>query len=151
VRCRWGLITVEPDRQVSGKYRMTAVIDGQRVSHEISQKQYDKFLAVDDYHRMKLFSKVFPEVEMKGNGTGPNLGESILAALAAGTAVAHTITQPGMPMPSHPAPEIYIDTYESQKVFHKPGVVDAASVAAAQYEDVAARQPSQEGSMSLGR
>ena len=32
------------------------------ITHEISQKQYDKFLAVDDYHRMKLFSKIFNEV-----------------------------------------------------------------------------------------
>ena len=36
---------------------MSAVIDGQVISHDISQKEYDKFLAVDDYHRMKLFSK----------------------------------------------------------------------------------------------
>ena len=47
------------------KYRMTAVIDGEVVSHEISQKQYEKFMALDDLHRMKLFSKVFKEVDMK--------------------------------------------------------------------------------------
>ena len=34
-----GAITVEPDLQSTGKYRMTAIIDGQRVSHEITQKQ----------------------------------------------------------------------------------------------------------------
>lgn len=44
---------------------MTAIIDGERVSHEITQKQYDKFMAIDDYHRLKLFSKVFGEVDMK--------------------------------------------------------------------------------------
>ena len=38
---------------------------GQVISHEISQKDYDKFLAVDDYHRMKLFSKIFNEVDLK--------------------------------------------------------------------------------------
>lgn len=37
---------------------MTAVINGEAVSHEISQKQYDKFMAVDDYHLMKLFSSI---------------------------------------------------------------------------------------------
>ena len=26
-------------------------------NHEITQKQYDKFMAVDDYHRMKLFPR----------------------------------------------------------------------------------------------
>lgn len=52
-----GEIRVEPAEQ-EGKYRMTAIINGERVSHEITQKQYDKFMAVDDYHRMKLFSKI---------------------------------------------------------------------------------------------
>ena len=45
------------------------VIDGQVITHEISQKDYDKFLAVDDYHRMKIFSKIFSEVDMKMHGS----------------------------------------------------------------------------------
>ncbi|MCF0168735.1 MAG: hypothetical protein HUJ93_08880, partial [Bacteroidales bacterium] len=45
----------EPRQEM--KYRMTAVINGESISHEITQRQYDKFMAVDDYHRMKLFSK----------------------------------------------------------------------------------------------
>ena len=53
-------IRVEPT-EVEGKYKMTAIIDGEVISHEIKQKDYDKFLAVDDYHRMKLFSKIFNE------------------------------------------------------------------------------------------
>lgn len=69
-------------------YRMTAIINGEAITHEISQKQYDKFMAVDDYHRMKLFSKVFDEVDMK---TPPEantgLGTKIFAALAAGAVV----------------------------------------------------------------
>lgn len=44
-----GEIAVHPS-PIEGKYKMTAVIDGQVISHEISQKDYDKFLAVDDYH-----------------------------------------------------------------------------------------------------
>ena len=59
-----GQIGVHP-AQAEGKYVMTAVIDGRVVSHEITQRDYDRFLAVDDYHRMKLFSKIFSEVEMK--------------------------------------------------------------------------------------
>ena len=46
---RWHL---EDDDMSNIKYRMTAIINGEAVTHEISQKQYDKFLAVDDYHRM---------------------------------------------------------------------------------------------------
>lgn len=57
-------IAVQP-AETEGKYKMTAIINGEPITHEISQKQYDKFLAVDDYHRMKLFSKIFNEVDMK--------------------------------------------------------------------------------------
>ena len=60
---------------------MTAIINGESISHEITQKQYDKFMAVDDYHRMKLFSKVFNEVDMKSRGDGVGLGTKIGAAL----------------------------------------------------------------------
>ena len=37
-------ITVQP-AETEGKYKMSAVIDGKAISHEISQKDYDKFLA----------------------------------------------------------------------------------------------------------
>ena len=69
---------------VEGKYKMTAVIDGNVFSHEITQKQYDKFLAINDYQRMKLFDKIFPEVEMKTkpesrfNLAQPSLQQSLL-------------------------------------------------------------------------
>lgn len=77
-------IAVQP-AQTEGKYRMTAVIDGQAISHEITQRDYDKFLAVDDYHRMKLFSKIFSEVDMKTRPEAQRgLGTKILAALTAG-------------------------------------------------------------------
>ena len=85
-------IAVQP-AQTEGKYRMTAVIDGQAISHEITQRDYDKFLAVDDYHRMKLFSKIFSEVDMKTRPEAQRgLGTKIFAALTAGTVVASTIT-----------------------------------------------------------
>ena len=66
------------------KYRMTAVINGEEISHEITRRQYDKFMAVDDYHRMRLFSKVFDEVDMKQlpreqREGGANIGAAILA------------------------------------------------------------------------
>ena len=56
---------IQKDEKGNAKFRMTAVINGESISHEITQKQYDKFMAIDDYHRMKLFSHIFKEVDMK--------------------------------------------------------------------------------------
>lgn len=100
-----GKISVEKDPLHEGQYKMTAVINGQAITHEISQKEYDKFLAVDDFHRMKLFSKIFDEVDMKTRpGMGTNVGAAILAAVTAATdlmlAPAHIM---------HPRPEVYIE------------------------------------------
>ncbi len=73
---------LDPNLQYNGdvKYKMSAVIDGKVVSHEITQKQYDKFMALDDMHRMKMFSQIFGEVDMKSN---TKLGEKIGAAFLA--------------------------------------------------------------------
>lgn len=91
-------IKVEPVRDDKGEiqkdekgnvlFRMTAVINGESISHEITQKQYDKFMAIDDYHRMKLFSHIFSEVDMKNvPGMQSNVGAKIGGALLAGLAV----------------------------------------------------------------
>lgn len=125
-------IAVQP-AEAEDKYRMTAIINGEAITHEISQKQYDKFLAVDDYHRMKLFSKVFNEVDMK---TRPemrsNLGAKIFAALAAGTVVvsdlAHGILH-------HPCPELYGEHFcHAPRPYFKPGVDSPRDVAARNFE-----------------
>ena len=69
---------IQQDEKGNAMFRMTAVINGESISHEISQKQYEKFMAVDDYHRMKLFSKIFDEVDMKNApGHGRNIGAMI--------------------------------------------------------------------------
>ena len=79
---------IQKDEKGNAMFRMTAVINGESISHEISQKQYDKFMAVDDYHRMKLFSKIFDEVDMKNApGHGKNIGAMIGGALLAGLTV----------------------------------------------------------------
>lgn len=91
-------IKVEPVRDDKGEiqkdekgnvlFRMTAIINGESISHEITQKQYDKFKAIDDYHRMKLFSHIFSEVDMKNvPGMQSNVGAKIGGALLAGLAV----------------------------------------------------------------
>ena len=121
-----------PDREKEGemKYRMTAVIDGEVVSHEISRKQYDKFMAVDDLHRMKLFSKIFNEVDMKDRYP-VGLGTKIAAALTAGLAVTHDILHG-----PHHAPAIFMEGHHGPMppVYFKPGVDTPADVAARQFD-----------------
>lgn len=125
-------IAVQP-AEAEGKYRMTAIINGEAITHEISQKQYDKFLAVDDYHRMKLFSKVFNEVDMK---TRPemrsNLGAKIFAALAAGTVVVSDLAHG---IHHHPCPELYGEHFcHAPRPYFKPGVDSPRDVAARNFE-----------------
>ena len=79
---------IQKDEKGNALFRMTAVINGESISHEITQKQYDKFMAIDDYHRMKLFSHIFSEVDMKNvPGMQSNIGAKIGGALLAGLAV----------------------------------------------------------------
>lgn len=119
---------IQVDPTANGKYKMTAVINGQAISHEITQKQYDKFLAVDDYHRMQLFSKIFNEVDIKTRpGEGHNLGAALLAALVVGGEV----MRDGLSVPHEARPEIY-ETHTGP-VYHKAGVVSPADVAAANF------------------
>ena len=119
---------IQVDPTANGKYKMTAVINGQTISHEITQKQYDKFLAVDDYHRMQLFSKIFNEVDIKTRpGEGHNLGAALLAALVVGGEV----MRDGLSVPHEPRAEIY--ETRTGPVYHKAGVVSPADVAAANF------------------
>lgn len=120
-------IRVEPT-EIEGKYRMTAVIDGEAVSHEITQKQYDKFMAIDDYHRLKLFSKIFGEVDMKSRDNVP-LGTKIGAALLAGVAVMGELGR-------GPRPDIYLERHgpPPPRCYFKPGVDTPMDVAARNYE-----------------
>lgn len=125
-------IRVEPVTE--GKYKMTAVIDGETVSHEISQKQYDKFMAIDDFHRMKLFSKIFGEVELKSRGDGVALGTKIGAALLAGATV---LGELGREFHDRPCPEVFVEHHGHKpeaRAYFKPGVDTPMDVAARNYE-----------------
>lgn len=140
-----GEISVQPT-ETEGKYRMSAVIDGQVISHEISQKEYDKFLAVDDYHRMKLFSKVFDEVDMKMRPEArQGLGMKILAALTAGTVVASEVAHN---LRCHHAPDVYSEHYCSPRPYYKPGVDTPRDVAIRYFEAEMNREIT---NMRLGR
>ena len=128
-----GEIAVHPS-QTEGKYKMTAVIDGQVISHEISQKEYDKFLAVDDYHRMKLFSKIFDEVDMKTHPEAQRgLGVKIFAALTAGAVVASGVAH-GL-RHHHHGPEFYGERFGgAPRPYFKPGVDTPRDVAIRNFE-----------------
>ena len=143
-------IRVEPVRDGRGepvkdergemKYRMTAVINGEAISHEITQKQYDKFMAIDDYHRMKLFSHIFPEVDMKTlPGHGVNIGAAILAGLAVTTDMAHGVghfVHEVQGIGHHPAPEFYEERHGGPRghVYFKPGVDSPQDIAARAFD-----------------
>lgn len=110
------------------KYVMTGVIDGEVVNRDISKKEYDKFLAMDDYHRMRMFSKLFDEVDMKER---LDLGSRISAALAAGITVMGELTlgqEPDMRHHRHSASESTVRPY------YKPGVDSLEEVAMRNFE-----------------
>lgn len=116
-------------QEIEGKYKMTAVIDGNVFSHEITEKQYNKFMTVNNLQRMKLFDKIFPEVEMKTKPENRfNLGAALLAAVTTGVGVMAIASEPRL----HHRPVVF----ESGPVFSKPDVVSAAEVSASIYESM---------------
>lgn len=122
-------------------YRMSAVINGEVVTHEISKKQYDRFMAVDDYQRQRMMSKVFKEVDMK---TRPeiqqrfNLGAFLGAGLTAvseasyiGADIAHNIEHIKHP---HPSPEVHQEVHGTGRIYVKPGVDSPQDIAERAFE-----------------
>ena len=89
-------------KPVAGKYQMSAVIDGNVITHDITEKEMLKFRSVNDYERLKLFDKVFDEVKMKHEpGTGINIGAALAACATVilGGAVVYSAAR------HHPHPE----------------------------------------------
>lgn len=121
--------------QVSGKYRLTAVVDGNAVSYEITAKQFEKFQSMDDMHRMKLLAKVAPDIELR---TRPGMGFNPLAFMAA-TAVAGLEVAAGISMMQHrPRPAIFVEGHPGPPndipVYSKPGVIPPEAVAGRIFE-----------------
>lgn len=110
-----------------GRYVMKGIIDGEILGRDISKKEFDKFLAMDDYHRMKMFSKKFDEVDMKER---LGIGARISAALAAGVTVMGELTlgeEPGMHYHrSYPVNQV--------RAYYKPGVDTPEEVAMRNFE-----------------
>ena len=136
-------IKVEPVRNEQGEqqkdakgnalYRMTAVINGESISHEITQKQYDKFMAIDDYHRMKLFSHIFHEVDMKNvSGAHADVGAKIGGALLAGLAVMGELGR------GHSGPSVFVEHHHGHEprphVYFKEGVDSPQELAARAFD-----------------
>lgn len=126
----------QPDGEQKGKgkgatetkYSMTAVINGEVITHEISQKDYNKFLAVNDLQRMKMFSKIFSEVDMKdiqSTSNGAKIGAGILTALTVGAVV--------LGAASRPRPEFY-GGGPGPRPYFKPGVDTPEDVAARNFD-----------------
>lgn len=117
-------------------YKMCAVINGEVVSHAIDKKQYDKFMAVDDYQRQRMMSKIFHEVDMKSRPelrNGFNLGAFLGAGLTAlseatylGADIAHNVEHIKHP---HPSPEVHSEVHGTGRIYVKPGVDSPQSIA----------------------
>ena len=90
---------------------------------------------IDDYHRMKMFSKVFDEVDMKTRPeTKAGFGTKILAALTAGAVVTAGVIH-DLNHPHHPAPEFYGEYHGHEpRPYFKPGVDSPREIAARNFE-----------------
>ena len=117
-------------------YKMCAVINGEVVTHAIDKKQYDKFMAVDDYQRQRMMSKIFHEVDMKSRPEmrqGLNLGAFLGAGLTAlseatylGADIAHNVEHIKHP---HPSPEVHSEVHGTGRIYVKPGVDSPQAIA----------------------
>lgn len=122
------------------KFRMCAVINGEVITHEISQKQYEKFLVVDDYHRQRMMSKIFDEVDMK---TRPGMGFNLPAFLAAGLVAMRDATYLGADIAHNidriknpgPRPELYQEVHGSVRMLHNPAIETPQEFAQRAFEE----------------
>lgn len=122
------------------KYVMTAEIDGQVITHDISQMDFNKFLQMDDFHRMKLFSKIFDEVDIKNSvGIGTKVGAAIMATLT----VMGEMSAGAEPMVSMPRGDGM--AFRNAHPYFKPGVDSPMDLAARNFEAAMVQDQMQHG------
>jgi len=132
----------QTDAKVKYTYKMSAVINGEVISHEISKKQYEKFMAVDDYQRQRMMSKVFGEVDLKTRPEARNrfnfgafLGaglEALREATFIGADISHNIEH--IRHPHVGAPAVYEETHGTGRIYVKPGVDSPQDIATRAFE-----------------
>ena len=79
---------IRVDKTLNGTYVMEAEVNGRLLAHSISAKDYQKFLDLDDPHRLKMFDKVFSEVEIK-SAHGESLYQDDLYLARDGQSIVH--------------------------------------------------------------
>lgn len=79
---------IRVDKTLNGTYVMEAEVNGRLLAHSISAKDYQKFLDLDDAHRLKMFDKVFNEVEIK-SAHGDSLYQDDLYLAHDGQSIVH--------------------------------------------------------------
>ena len=79
---------IRVDKTLNGNYVMEAEVNGRLLAHSISAKDYQKFLDLDDAHRLKMFDKVFSEVEIK-SAHGESLYQDDLYLAHDGQSIVH--------------------------------------------------------------
>ena len=79
---------IRVDKTLNGTYVMEAEVNGRLLAHSISAKDYQKFLDLDDAHRLKMFDKVFNEVEIK-SAHGESLYQDDLYLAHDGQSIVH--------------------------------------------------------------
>ena len=95
---------------LEAKVRLTAVADGESVTCEMTERQYDKFVVMDDMHREKMLR---------------NLGIKIPAMLLAGLAITRDLVSEQ----HHFEPALF-----AERVYHKTGVDSPMDVASRCFE-----------------
>ncbi len=95
---------------LEAKVRLTAVADGESVTCEMTERQYDKFVVMDDMHREKMLR---------------NLGIKIPAMLLAGLAITRDLVSEQ----HHFEPALF-----AERVYHKTGVDNPMDVASRCFE-----------------
>lgn len=118
--------SVDVEKSVEGKAVITAVVGGTAYQQEVSAKDYDKMLSLDDRQRGRLVAKLL-ELNIPSDQTD-KLGKEVMASITAG--------DDSQPQQSQSRPEIYKSETTTEKI-------NVKELAAANYEQMETETQSQ--------